>query len=140
MCAMWGSAYPLSGYEKARSLWRYGVWPIVANRSVRTIQRHAPGLLVARRRRLDARHMPPWLAPDRSLRTEAIERRARMRDVVDERTDLPYYLEEGRFGVEHAIVSMETEEDFELSRRVGFLKMHPYWDPDAVEYLARTPP
>jgi asparagine synthetase B (glutamine-hydrolysing) len=140
MWDMWGSAYPLSNAERVRSLWKYGVWPIVADRSVRLGRRYAPELLVRRRRRLDVRHLPAWLAPDPALRHEAIERRARMRDVVDEKADLPYYLEEGRFGVEHAIVSMETEEDFELGRRVGFLKMHPYWDPDVVEFLARTPP
>jgi asparagine synthetase B (glutamine-hydrolysing) len=140
MWDMWGSAYPLSTAEKARSLWKYGARPIIADRSVRLMRRYAPELLVRRRRRLDVRHLPAWLAPDRALRHEAIERRTRMRDLVNERADLPYYLEEGRFGVEHAIVSMETEEDFELSRRIGFLKMHPYWDPDAVEFLARTPP
>ncbi len=137
---MWGSAYPLSTTEMLRSLWKYGVWPIAADKSVRLLRRMAPDTLVQRRRRLDVRHFPAWLAPDPALRAEAIDRRARMRDVVNERADLPYYLEEGRFGVEHAIVSMETEEDFELARRVGFLKVHPYWDPDVVDFLSRTPP
>jgi asparagine synthetase B (glutamine-hydrolysing) len=137
---MWGAAYPLSNVQRLHSLWKYGVWPIIADKSVRLVRRFAPTLLTARRRRLDVRHFPDWLAPDPALREEAIDRRSRMRDVVNERADLPYYLEEGRFGVEHAIVSMETEEDFELARRVGFLKVHPYWDPDVVDFLARTPP
>src|SRR5205823_9479102 len=110
---MWGSAYPLSTTEMLRSLWKYGVWPIAADKSARLLRRAAPRALVERRRRLDVRHFPDWLAPDPALRAEAIDRRARMRDIVNERADLPYYLEEGRFGVEHAIVSMETEEDFE---------------------------
>ena len=40
----------------------------------------------------------------------------------------------------HPLMSMEHEETFEQSRRLGLRMLQPFWDVDVVEFLTRTPP
>jgi hypothetical protein len=51
-----------------------------------------------------------------------------------------YYVSEGRRALGHPIISMEMEENFELTRRLGLTEVYPYWDVDLVDFLFRTPP
>jgi len=81
---------------------------------------------------------PSWVAPEPSLRKS-----------IDERIEasLPpanpshgFYYREGITGLEHPIISMDLEEQYELGQRAGVRLRHPYWDVDLVDFLMRTPP
>ena len=43
-------------------------------------------------------------------------------------------------GLDHTLTSWELEEQYELGKRLGIRFLHPFWDPDVVEMLYRTPP
>src|SRR5437588_460285 len=45
-----------------------------------------------------------------------------------------------RPALDHAIVSWEWEELFEVYRRLGMRLLQPFWDPDLIDMLYRTPP
>jgi hypothetical protein len=50
------------------------------------------------------------------------------------------YAHELRSTLEHSLVSWELEEQHELGAMAGVSLAHPYWDPDLVDALLRTPP
>jgi hypothetical protein len=41
---------------------------------------------------------------------------------------------------ENIVVAMEREEAFERGRRLGLEPFMPFWDPEVVDFLVRTPP
>ena len=45
-----------------------------------------------------------------------------------------------RPALDHPLMAIELEEHFEFSRRLGVRLLHPYWDADLVDLLARIPP
>ena len=45
-----------------------------------------------------------------------------------------------RRGLDHPLLALELEESFELGRRLGVKLVHPFFDPDLVEFLYRVPP
>jgi hypothetical protein len=51
-----------------------------------------------------------------------------------------FYLREMRRGIDHPLTSWELEEHHALGKRIGINFQHPFWDPDVVELLFRTPP
>lgn len=120
-----------------RLLWRFGLRPLVKEWVL-----NAPGGRLARRLRSALRReasagMPPWLAPDPDLRKELADRR---RCVEASNQDGSYYLQEVRAGFEHRLTTWEMEEHFESGRRLGVWLLHPFCDPDLVDFLCRVPP
>ncbi|MGH7897298.1 MAG: asparagine synthase-related protein, partial [Candidatus Binatia bacterium] len=51
-----------------------------------------------------------------------------------------FYLRELRIALDHYIVSLEREEDFEIAERGGLPRLHPFLDADLLSLLFRTPP
>ena len=51
-----------------------------------------------------------------------------------------FYFRELRTGIEHTLISWESEERYEVGKRIGVRFLHPFSDPDVVEMLCRTPP
>jgi asparagine synthase (glutamine-hydrolysing) len=116
------------------ALWRSGLRPLVGL----VLHRLIPEALKAKRiERLLARD-PSWVAPDEELR--AI-RRLRAEGALT-CLDPPhgFYLRELRTCLDHTLPSWEFEEQHEVFRRIGIRFLHPFWDPDVVEFLFRTPP
>jgi asparagine synthase (glutamine-hydrolysing) len=136
---MWQSAnrsFPLPSRTVLRStLWTFGARPLVIDAA----QRLRPALLRARRRRHALAAMPSWFAPDGDLRAGILDR------VGQDEAQAPgirtsFYVREMRRALDHAVVSMEMEENFEIGLRSGLPFAAPYWDPDLVDFLFRTPP
>ena len=114
--------------------WTFGVRPLVARALLRTF----PSAWSARRvRRMSARD-PRWVAPDPALRRLQRDRAAGALDDGD--PSQGFYLREVRTGLAHPLTSWELEEYYEFGNRLGIRIMHPYWDPDLVDMLYRTPP
>jgi asparagine synthetase B (glutamine-hydrolysing) len=134
-----GRSHRLSNYELLRSMWKYGPRVLIGAGARRVVGAVAPDLLSGRLHRLYQRAIPDWVAPDPDLRQE-IGHRVDPRDRELSRSPLAYYLSQGRRPLEHPIISMEMEERFEAGRRIGVIELHPYWDPDVVDLLYRTPP
>jgi asparagine synthase (glutamine-hydrolysing) len=138
---VWKRSYPLSTRQILRSLWLFGAKPPLEATAQRALRATAPAAIRAWRRRRLVRSWPNWLAPDSDLRRLASEREVtRPSELQPGKDRFAYYLWDGRKSLDHAVVSLEMEEDFEVARRLGLLEVHPYWDPDLVEFLFRTPP
>jgi asparagine synthetase B (glutamine-hydrolysing) len=81
---------------------------------------------------------PIWVAPDSALRAEQ-QRRA---EGWLTPSDPPqgFYMRDLWSSIDHTLVSWESEEQHEMGKRIGVRFLHPFWDPDLVEMLCRTPP
>ncbi len=128
-------SFPLSTATILRNLvWRFGTRPLLGHAA----NRIAPRIMDARRRRRAIGSTPGWIAPDHALRRELAER---MTASIPERsTDGRFYRREMDDALDHALVAMELEEQFESGRRLGLRLVHPFWDPDLLTFLYRTPP
>ena len=81
---------------------------------------------------------PAWIAPDTEVRREQ-KHRAQAK-VVDARPEGGFYARELRAFLNDPLMSLFFEEQHGLGREVGVRFQHPYWDPDLVEHMYRTPP
>lgn len=132
------NSYTVRKWPMLRNLlWKYGAQVLVKDAMRGGARRFAPGRLEEARRRQVRERMDPWLAPDRELaqrvedrsvawKQESHSQGAYLSDVV------PYF--------ENIVVAMEREEAFERGRRLGLEPFMPFWDPEVVDFLVRTPP
>jgi hypothetical protein len=128
-------SYQHSLLRHARLLgWTFGLRPLAARSLLRTF----PTTWAARRVRRMSDRDPPWVAPDPALRRLQQERAAGALDEGDPAQG--FYLREVRTGLAHPLTSWELEEYYEFGNREGIRILHPYWDPDLVDLLYRTPP
>jgi asparagine synthase (glutamine-hydrolysing) len=121
-------------------LWTYGVQPILRDVAIRGLEATAPGVVRRRRRRRMFNDMPDWVAADPDLREQLLRRAEQAVGGREWERSRKFYLQEGRIGLDHAIVSLEMEEVFENGRHLGVRMAQPYWDPDLVDLLYRIPP
>lgn len=127
-------SFPLARRRILRSLlWTFGTKQLLLAGG----ERLRPDVLRARRQRHALSEMPPWFGEDEGLRAQILER-------IGSETPRPnrgsFYLKEMRRALDHSVVSMEMEENFEIGRRSGIPYAAPYWHPDLVDFLFRTPP
>jgi asparagine synthetase B (glutamine-hydrolysing) len=128
-------SYQFSSLALARdSLWSRGVRPLVGRMMHRLVPAHHQARRVARVLAGD----PTWLAADPRLREEQRNRTAR--GLAHSDPPQGFYLRELQTGIDHALVSWELEEQYELGRRTNIRYLHPLLDPDLVQLLYRTPP
>jgi asparagine synthase (glutamine-hydrolysing) len=115
-------------------LWRCGLRPLAGL----AFHRLMPGTHKARRLERLLASDPIWATPDPELRAE---QRRRAEGVLP-RPDPPngFYVRELRTALEHTLTAWEAEEQYEMGRRIGVRILHPFWDPDVIEMLCRTPP
>jgi len=117
--------------------WRCAAQPLLHERTHRLVKRVAPGALRFRRRVFLA--PPKWMAPDQDLRQE-LQRRRENSSGPKMKSSGSFYLDDGRKALDHPLVSWESEELFEVYERAGVRVLHPFWDPDLLDLLYRTPP
>ena len=116
-------------------LWTAGMRPLLGSAAGQILERYAPSLLRARRRP----RKPEWLTPDATLWADLEERAQRTLPSAKLDAD-GFYVREMRTALDHPLVSIEAEEIFENSRRLGMRVLHPFLDADLVDLLYRTPP
>jgi asparagine synthase (glutamine-hydrolysing) len=127
-------------YSASRlSLWRGAVWtfglrPLMSA----AVGRAAPAWWRRSRERRLVASTPSWIAPDRALRAQMDARAGR--NLADPNPPTGFYRRDARTALDHPLMAIELEEHFEFSRRVGVRLLHPYWDADLVDLLARIPP
>ncbi|MEP6506950.1 MAG: asparagine synthase-related protein [Gemmatimonadales bacterium] len=127
-------SWPLSAHRTFLNIfWRFGLRLVL----MAGADRFTPRLRPALHRRHVSGRLPPWLAPYPGLRRE-LENRI-LADAPRYRIG-HFYADTLRAGVEHALVSMEMEEQFVTWRHLGVRVLHPYWDADLIEFLWRVPP
>ena len=119
------------------ALWRFGAKPLLSGGVGAAMRRFAPSLLERHRRRVVAQAQPAWVAPDPGLRSD-LERRNLM--LWPDRPTDGQYRYELRVGLDHAIVGMEMEENYENMRLTGLRTLAPFQDADLVHFLYRVPP
>jgi hypothetical protein len=81
---------------------------------------------------------PPWLTRDPTLRGEQRRRAAAVLPPAD--PPAGFYMREIEASLGHTLVAWEAEEQGAAAARAGIRLAHPYWDPDLVELMLRTPP
>jgi asparagine synthase (glutamine-hydrolysing) len=135
LAGVWQRSYRQTRSSTARILfWRYGLRPLLS----RLLFRMAPETWSARRARRVTRQDPEWVAPDPGLRAAQHHHAPASLSPAD--PPQGFYLQDVRSGLDHAIVSLEMEEQAHFGRQLGVRFMHPYWDADLVELLYRLPP
>jgi asparagine synthase (glutamine-hydrolysing) len=117
-------------------LWLFGLRPLLSAGAASALGTAAPRALRRHRMRDIHAQTPPWVAPDPALRRELDDRayRSRPRPTTD------FYAREVVESLDHPLVGIEVEEAHESGRRIGAVLRQPYWDPDLIGFLARTPP
>jgi len=121
-------------------VWKFGLRPIVREAAIRGLEATVPDVLRRRRRRRMSDAIPDWVAADPALREQLLVRAGRATGSREWERSRKFYLQEGRIGLDHAIVSLEMEEVFENGRHLGVRMAQPYWDPDLIDLLYRIPP
>jgi len=117
--------------------WTCAAKPVLHQPAHRLAKRVFPGALKFRRRVLLA--PPKLIAPDAALRRE-LRRRREESNGPKVKSSGSFYLDDGRKALDHALISWEVEEMFEVYERIGVRVLQPFWDPDLLELLYRTPP
>lgn len=116
------------------SLWTYGLRPI----SSMMLHRIAPNAWNRSRQGRAMRRDPDWVAPGEALRAE--QKRRLPGDFVSPDPPLGFYLRDARSALDHALVSWELEEQYDMGVQADVVFQHPYWDADLIDMLYRTPP
>jgi asparagine synthase (glutamine-hydrolysing) len=117
-------------------LWLFGLRPLVSAGAASALSVVAPRALRRHRMQSIDGQTPRWVAPDASLRREIDERAYRSRP----QPTSDFYGREVVESLDHPLVGIEVEEAYESGRRIGAVLRQPYWDPDLIGFLARTPP
>lgn len=132
------NSYTVRKWPMLRNLlWKYGAQVLVRDALRSSAGRVAPQRLEDARRRHVRERMDPWLAPDRELAKTVEERSVAWKQ---DRHSQGAYLSDVVPYFENIVVAMEREEAFERGRRLGLEPFMPFWDPEVVDFLVRTPP
>jgi len=120
-----------------RLLWYSGLRHLL-NNTVASCQTWAsPEATRKRRQRSLEQAIPAWLAPDPELRKELFERAEKSAQNVQgsiyRRAIYSQILN-------HPLTALYKEDNFESSRRTGVFMLEPFYDPDVIQFLVRTPP
>jgi asparagine synthase (glutamine-hydrolysing) len=123
-------------------MWKFGAQQFLLPPTHRLVKEHAPWALELRHRvslSTPAWIAPDWLAPDSELRRQFNLRRQEEHASKEQSSD-SFYMRDIRPALDHAVVSWELEEMFEVYQRAGVRMFQPFWDTDLVDMLYRTPP
>jgi asparagine synthase (glutamine-hydrolysing) len=126
----------LSSYGTAEIFWLDGLRLLLLESFGKVLNRVAPGRLQAHRHQLARQTIPDWLAPDPTLRDNMLIRW----DKGNTASKGSFYKREILGIVDHPLTVLYAEEEFELSQRIGLPILLPFYDPDVIRFLARTPP
>lgn len=128
-------SYRLSTLALVRNAaWTYGLRPLAGM----MLDRAMPALHKATRLKRMFNGDPNWVAPEEDLRLEQRRRAEHALTISDPPEG--FYMREMRMAIDHTLTSWDLEEQYTLGKRIGVSFRHPYWDPDVVEMLYRTPP
>jgi asparagine synthetase B (glutamine-hydrolysing) len=132
------NSYTVRKWPMLRNLlWRYGTKLVLKSAARGVVSHVAPRRLDELRRRQLHERMDQWLTPDPELAAQVEERAVRW---TQGRHSEGAYLSDVVPYFENVVIAMEREEAFERGRRLGFEPFMPFWDPDVVDFLLRTPP
>jgi hypothetical protein len=128
-------SYRINPFKLVRNVvWQCGLRPVGGMALHRLIpDAHAAG----RVKRLVAGD-PAWLALDPDLQVEHQNRATRAMGSSDPPDG--FYIRELRRVLDQTLTSWDAEERYEQGRQIGVQFLHPFWDPDLIELLCRTPP
>jgi asparagine synthase (glutamine-hydrolysing) len=128
----YAQSHPFSAWQELRNVvWRLGARPLLADTRRTSVLR----------RRSVADNTAIWLAPDPTLRTAVVRRRA---EEFEKEMAAPRIRSFARWEIRSHMddprLWMGLEEIFLLGRRHGIRVLHPFWDSDLIELLARVRP
>lgn len=114
---------------------------LMREKAIKGLKRTSPAMLNSIRSRRLLKAAPQWLTLDTALKGR-IQERVGATQTCPTAADGPYgmYFAEARTSLDHPLISWDMEESFESGKRMGIEFHHPYWNPDVIEMLWRTPP
>jgi asparagine synthetase B (glutamine-hydrolysing) len=128
-------SYPMPPLQQARNVfWRFGLRPLLGL----TLHRLMPKAFKANRVWRTLSGDPVWAAPDGELRAEQQRRVENALPVSDPPNG--FYMRQARTAFDHALVSGQEEERFEMGKQFGVRFVHPFCDPDVVDLCYRSLP
>jgi asparagine synthase (glutamine-hydrolysing) len=131
----------LSSYGTAEILWLDGLRLLLLESLGKTLSRVAPGQLRAHRHEVARQKIPSWLAPDPALREDVFARWDKgVTESKGSSSKGSFYKRDILGIVDHPLTVLYAEEEFELSQRIGLPILLPFYDPEVIRFLARTPP
>ena len=116
------------------TFWTFGIRPLLGS----FFSSVNPAGWDRRRARLRVGSDPQWIAPDQQVRAEQVRRAPGQ--LVEARPTGGFYNRELKKFLHEPLQAALFEEQYELGQQVGIRFSHPYWDPDLVEHMYRTPP
>jgi asparagine synthase (glutamine-hydrolysing) len=120
-----------------RLLGVHGLWPLLQDGLGSSLEKLAPGTLRAHRRRSAEHNVPRWMAPDPELRENLYGRAEKS---AKEAPSTFYQREIMDTILNQPLTVLYKEDNFECSRRTGVLMLEPFYDPEVIQFLVRTPP
>jgi asparagine synthase (glutamine-hydrolysing) len=137
-------SYHFSRRHVLRLLWRHGARNAVRDAWRLPAIRLGAGRLIPRHWRFPSSisvDIPPWVAPDPTLRTLLARRlEARYSSAMSAARVDSYYLQDTRARLDRPEHSFLQEEGFLLGRRIGIPTRQPFWDADLIDFLVRVHP
>jgi asparagine synthetase B (glutamine-hydrolysing) len=118
-------------------LWTEGARRLLTAAGSQALRQIVPPLYARRRRRRVLYQTPAWIAPDPQLRREIDER---VVESITARVTKEFYLHAARTELDDPYIGMEMEELFTFGGRLDVTIRQPFWDPDLLAFLYRTPP
>lgn len=121
-------------------LWQFGIRPLLKSYLISPLEQNYPWLrrkLASRRRSRAENSIPAWLFPEKDLRNELLHR---LSVPAGQPRCESFFFEDVAKSLDHALVSMQKEEQY-LAGRCERLKIRePFYDADLVEMLYNIDP
>jgi asparagine synthetase B (glutamine-hydrolysing) len=138
---LWKSEHAYSSLpsrELARLLfWTSGARPLLRTPLHLLLQRAAPKAVHTSRLRQHSTWIPGWVAPDKAVRGEVVERWLRTKPQPQRGT---LYARARRRRLDNPGQTVFKEARFERAGEVGVSLLDPFYDVDLVEFLLEMPP
>jgi asparagine synthetase B (glutamine-hydrolysing) len=128
-------------HQLKNTLWHFGLRPLLAGKTAQFIHQRNPQILRKRRMKHFLGKLPEWLTLDSELRQKVFQRmEQRVENSLHNLYPGSFYLQEIGLSLDHALTSLDLEEEFESSRRLGIPVIGFYQHQDLVDFLFRLSP
>ncbi len=119
-----------------KTLWTFGLRELLSGIYARKLTQVAPGFLLQQRKRKNLKSNPGWLAREEDLHTILADRmQLRIEQATQDDLTESFYLREIKNSLDHSLVSLELEEEFESGRRLGIPVKGFFQHQDLINFL-----
>jgi asparagine synthase (glutamine-hydrolysing) len=118
-------------------LWNCGLRLVIGSLVRKMLLSIYPNLLYQIRQTRKEKILAEWLLADPLLKKEVYERWEASESYKDIKS---YYLREMQISLEHPLISLEMEENYQIEKKLNINFYQSYWNSELIELLYRLPP